>query len=101
MKQTHFSLIIAVITILSSSSKDKRVNDLNILSDYLIAYNVAMNQEQNDYDIWTVDPETGIRQNVTNNDDVAWTYLALSDKILFVSNRDSCSRCYFLYEMNS
>jgi hypothetical protein len=30
-----------------------------------------MNEKQADYDIWTVDPENGIRQNITKFDNVS------------------------------
>lgn len=68
---------------------------------YLIAYNVAVNAEQSDYDVWTIDPQTGQKTNVTNNPDVAWTYVADAEKILLISDRDTCHRCFYLYEMNA
>ncbi|MGQ0542526.1 MAG: TolB family protein, partial [Blastocatellia bacterium] len=33
-----------------------------------------------------------------NNKDVAWTYYSTPGKLLFISDRDACKRCYFLYE---
>jgi TolB protein len=35
---------------------------------------------------------------VTNNRDVAWTYYSIPGKLLFISDRGACRRCYFLYE---
>lgn len=69
---------------------------------YLLAYNVAMNEEQTDYDVWTIDPVSRVRTNITRHEqDVAWTYLAVKDKVLFISDRDTCTRCFFLYEMET
>ena len=100
---THFKFLvnIAIAAALTACVNRSDKNDGSEEAKYIIAYNVAMNEEQSDYDIWTVDPETNERVNLTNNEDVAWTYLAIDDKILFVSDRDTCQRCYFLYEMDS
>ncbi len=70
-------------------------------ANFIIAYNVAMDDEQSDYDIWTVDPVTRVHSNITNHPDVAWTYLAIDNKILFLSDRDTCTRCFRLYEMHA
>lgn len=39
------------------------------------------------------------KTNVTQNPDVAWTYVAGKNKIYFISDRDTAYRNYFLYEM--
>ncbi|MEZ5345786.1 MAG: hypothetical protein R2681_09560 [Pyrinomonadaceae bacterium] len=68
---------------------------------YLIAFNVFENQESDDYDIYIMGMDGKGRKNITNDPDVAWTYFAHKNKILFVSDRNACKRCYFLYEMNA
>ena len=68
--------------------------------EYLIAYNVMMTEEGDDYDVWIMDPKSGDNRNLTNNPDVAWTYHSTPDKILFVSDRDTAYRHYFLWEMD-
>lgn len=81
--------------------KSQNTNQHSSETEYLLAYNVAMNADQSDYDVWTVDPKTGEKTNVTNNADVAWTYQAVEDKILLISDRDTCNRCFYLYEMDA
>ena len=73
-------------------SEDK---ELTSLSDYLIAYNVAVDSQSTDYDVFIVDPVNLYRYNVTNLRDVAWTYLAVDDQILLISDRDTCQRCFY------
>lgn len=65
---------------------------------YKIAFNVLQDQKADDYEVYTIDSDgTGIK-NVTNNKDVAWTYYSIPGKLLFISDRGACKRCYFLYE---
>lgn len=66
---------------------------------YQIAYNIAMNEKQTDYDVWTMNLDGSSNTNLTYNPDVAWTYLAATNKIFFISDRDTCHRCFYLYEM--
>ncbi|NNE66744.1 MAG: hypothetical protein HKN33_09260 [Pyrinomonadaceae bacterium] len=70
-------------------------------SDYLIAYNVLVDGEKDDYDVFVMKTDGSGRRNVTNNPDVAWTYYAYKDRIFFISDRDTCKRCYYLYSMES
>ena len=98
MKYMKFFLIIMAL-IISCTNSDQKQNIHNI-ADYVIAYNVAVNIENDDYDIWTADPVSGVRKNITNHKDVAWTYRAAGNKILFISDRDTSKRNYYLYEMN-
>lgn len=66
--------------------------------NYKIAFNVLQDQKTDDYEVYTIGFDgTGIT-NVTNNKDVAWTYYSIPGKLLFVSDRGACRRCYFLYE---
>ncbi|NNC84221.1 MAG: hypothetical protein HKN79_11650 [Flavobacteriales bacterium] len=70
--------------------------------DYLIAYNVLVPDSANEsnYEVFLTDMEGSYHRNLTNHPDVAWTYEAYDDRILFNSDRDTCYRCYFLYEMD-
>jgi TolB protein len=68
------------------------------IPNYRIAFNVFHDQKADDYEVYTMYADgTGIA-NVTNHKDVAWTYYSIPGKLLFVSDRGSCRRCYFLYE---
>ncbi len=63
-----------------------------------IAFNVLQDQKADDYEVYTMSVDGGSIQNVTNHRDVAWTYHSVPGKLLFVSDRGACRRCYFLYE---
>jgi len=67
---------------------------------YAIAYNVHIKDtiHKNDYQIITMNMDGTSKKNITNNHDVAWTYYAYKDRLFFISDRDTCSRCFFLYE---
>lgn len=65
-----------------------------------LVFNVAMNEQQTDYDVWFLDLKSKTKKNITKNPkDVAWAYGA-DDKVLFISDKDTCVRCIYLYEMN-
>ncbi|MBX7055468.1 MAG: hypothetical protein K1X36_10970 [Pyrinomonadaceae bacterium] len=63
-----------------------------------IALNVLEDQKADDYEVYTIGTDGGSLTNVTNHKDVAWTYYSIPGKLLFISDRDACKRCYFLYE---
>lgn len=65
---------------------------------YRIAFNVLQDQKADDYEVYTMGMDGASIANATNNKDVAWTYYLIPGKLLFVSDRSACKRCYFLYE---
>lgn len=65
-----------------------------------IAFNVLQDQEADNYEVYTIGTDGSGLLNVTNNKDVAWTYYSIPGRLLFISDRDACRRCYFLYESN-
>ncbi len=68
---------------------------------YVIAFNVAVPDSvtnKSNYEIFTMYTDGSGKKNITNNGDVAWTYFAYKNKLYFISDRDTCYRCYFLYE---
>jgi TolB protein len=67
---------------------------------YSIAYNVYIKDSihKNNYEIITMNMDGSNKKNITNNPDVAWTYYAYLNRLFFISDRDTCSRCFFLYE---
>ena len=68
-----------------------------------IAYNVFMQDSihKNNYEVFVMNMDGSTRKNITNNKDVAWVYNASGDKAFVISDRDTCYRCYFLYETNA
>lgn len=67
-------------------------------NDYKIAFNVLEDQKADDYEVYTMNVDGSAMANITNNKDVAWTYYSIPGKLLFISDRGACKRCYFLYE---
>lgn len=76
------------------------VSSNKLEDNFNLVFNVAMNEEQTDYDVWHLNLKTKVKTNITKNPkDVAWAYGA-DNKVLFISDRDTCVRCIYLYEMN-
>lgn len=67
-------------------------------SNLKIVFNTPENQKTDDYDIYSINLDGSGQKNITANPDVAWTYYAWKDRLFFVSDRNACKRCYFLYE---
>ncbi|MCC7308524.1 MAG: PD40 domain-containing protein [Acidobacteria bacterium] len=63
-----------------------------------VAFNVLQDPKADDYEVYTIGIDGSGPRNVTGNKDVAWTYHSIPGKVLFVSDRGACRRCYFLYE---
>lgn len=66
-----------------------------------IIFNTPENQKTDDYDIYSVNLDGSGQKNITANPDVAWTYYSWKDRLFFVSDRNACKRCYFLYESDA
>jgi TolB protein len=56
---------------------------------------------KDNYDIYIMNMDGSGQKNITNTPGVEWTYHAYKDKIFFISDRDTCHRCFFLYEMDA
>jgi TolB protein len=93
-------IILLVLILMLSCSTYKNKDTEN---SFLIAYNVHIPAESDNdnYEIFTIEKDGSNPSRLTNHPDVAWTYLAVDDKILFISDRDTCYRCFYLYEMKS
>lgn len=68
---------------------------------YRIAYNVYEDTARDNYDIYSMNLDGSDKKNITNTPRVEWVYHAYKDRIFFISDRDTCHRCYFLYEMDA
>lgn len=89
MRKTIITLISLSIFALSAAGQN---------ASWKIAFNVLQDQKADDYEVYTMGIDGRAIKNVTNHKDVAWTYYSIPGKLLFVSDRDACKRCYFLYE---
>jgi TolB protein len=68
---------------------------------YRIVYNVLENREKDNYEIYSMNMNGTDKKNITNTPGVEWVYYAYKDKVYYVSDIDTCHRCYFLYEMDA
>ena len=64
-----------------------------------IAYNVAYDEEADDYEVFIMDLDGKNKKNLTNLGGVEWTYYAYDDDIYYISDVDTIHRNYFLYKM--
>ena len=98
----YLSCFLSAFFLLSSctnSSRDQK-GDRSGSPEFLIAYNVLVDGDNDNYDVFLTDLEGRSATNLTNHPDVAWTYLGGSGTIWFISDRDTCPRCYQLYSMD-
>lgn len=86
------STLVLLFLLLPASAQD---------SSWRIAFNVLHDQKADDYEVYTIGVDGSGLKNVTNNKDVAWTYYSLPGKLLFISDRGACRRCYFLYSADA
>ncbi|WP_111668778.1 TolB family protein [Algoriphagus litoralis] len=98
-----FYLIVSAIFLYSCGQKAQITNSVE--DRYLVAFNTFEPDSlaKDNWEIRVLDPEDSSKhsKNISNHPDVAWTYLAVADKIYFISDRDTAYRNFFLYEMKS
>ncbi|MFY7839353.1 MAG: TolB family protein [Lacibacter sp.] len=68
---------------------------------YKIVYNVLEDREKDNYDIYSMNMDGTGKKNITNTPGVEWVYYAYGNKVYYISDVDTCHRCYFLYEMDA
>lgn len=71
------------------------------LPELRIAYNVLQDTATDNYEVYTMNLDGSDKQNVTHLPGVEWTYYSYQEKLFFISDQDTCHRCYFLWETNS
>lgn len=68
---------------------------------YKIVYNVYEDKKNDNYDIYSMNVDGTDKKNITNTPGVEWAYYAYRSKIFYLSDIDTCHRCFFLYEMDA
>jgi len=68
-------------------------------AEYKIAYNVLYDGQNDNYEIFVMNADGSEQKNISNYGGVDWVYHSHGDRLYFISDRDSTSRKYFLYEM--
>lgn len=79
----------------------KAENNTADSAELRIAYNVYVDQEKDDYEVFTMSLAGDDRVNVTNLGGVEWTYFAWKDRLFYISDKDTTHRYYFLYETDA
>ena len=96
----HFIFILLLIAIVSCKTSKNAITNHIQSSENAIAYNIAVKDSSgnSNYEVFTMDLDGSNSKNITNNKDVAWTYRAYKNTLYFISDRDTCYRCFFLYK---
>lgn len=93
--------VFATLLLFSSCNSRSDTSSTDLPNDLKIAYNVLLNEEEDDYEIFVMNLDGSEKTNICNSKGVDWVYYAYDDKLYFLSDRDTCYRCYFLYEMDA
>lgn len=91
IKNRPFHICLLFLCLAHSSSAQK---------EYKIVYNVLEAKATGNYEIYSMNMDGSQPKKLTNLPGVEWAYYAYKDKVYFVSDADTCKRCYFLYEMD-
>lgn len=94
MRTVRFLFLIFILTIANVVSYAQT-------PAYKIAYNIYNKDSMHGYEVYMMDMDGKNKTNISNHKDVAWTYYAYKNRLYFVSDRDTCYRCYFLYETDA
>jgi len=84
----------------SSSETEKEQSDAEA-AGLRIAYNVLLNEETDNYEVFSMDLSGENRVNITNLEGLEWAYDAWKDRLFYVSDKDTTHRVYFLYETDA
>lgn len=67
--------------------------------DYLIAFNVLVDEDADDYEVFVMRLDGSGQTNVSNNERVDWVYSVHGNRLYAVSDRDDEKRKLHLYEV--
>jgi TolB protein len=93
----NYALLTALLLGLLACTSSRKSS----LDNWKIAYNVLVDEANDNYDVFIMNADGSQKQNITKHTDVAWTYYAWKNRLFFISDRDTCRRCYFLYETDA
>lgn len=68
---------------------------------YKIVFNVLEDRAKDNYEIYSMNMDGSGKKNISNTPGVEWVYYSYRDKVYYISDADTCHRCYFLYEMDA
>lgn len=65
-----------------------------------IVYNAVIDKTCGTYEVFTMNLDGSDKRNISNWKGADWAYATFEDKVYFVSDRDTTTRLWFLYEMD-
>ncbi|WP_372649102.1 TolB family protein [Draconibacterium sp.] len=101
MSKIFFLAINSLILITTAcNSKNQRASKEKSINDYAIIYNVLVSDSTDNYDVFKMNLDGSEKKNITNLPGVEWSYISIGKKVLFLSDKDTCRRCFLLYQTN-
>lgn len=101
MMRAIVAIPVLIAVLFSCRNKQSHSKDVDEGKSYTIAYNILIpDSARGNWEIMHMNSDGSEKKNITNNPDVAWTYHAYKDRLFFISDRDTCYRCYYLYELD-
>ncbi|RZV60903.1 MAG: hypothetical protein EX254_08340 [Flavobacteriaceae bacterium] len=95
----YFLFILSLLLVIACQSDVKK--DAKKPYALKIAYNVAFDIENDNYEVFSMNMDGSDKKNITNLKGVEWTYDAYDDDLYFISDKDTLHRHYFLYRMKA
>ena len=74
---------------------------MSVAENYKIAYNVLLDGEEDNYEVFSMNLDGSDKRNISNLKGVEWTYNAHGKELYMISDKDSTHRVYYLYRTNS
>lgn len=93
-------IFISFLTLSCNQNKNTSLITKEPMDEYVIVYNVLVNDSTDNYDVFQMNFDGSNKKNITNLPGVEWTYFSDKDRMLFISDKDTCHRCFRLYQSN-
>ncbi|SDQ70788.1 TolB family protein [Flagellimonas zhangzhouensis] len=86
--------ILGLLALLLSCKSDKDASE----HELGLVYNVLRDLDIENYEVYSMNLDGTNQRNITDLYNVEWTYYSYGNTLYFVSDRDACKRCFFLYK---
>ena len=93
-----FIVFLAILTASCNQKEKKSRNTYKPIDEYAIVYNALVKDSTDNYDVFTMNIDGSGKKNITNLPGVEWSYISDKDKTLYISDKDTCHRCFRLYQ---
>ncbi len=88
-----------LFALLLSCNNEKKYSEKE--KNQKIVYNVLLDENGGDYEVFSMNLDGSDKTNLSTSPSVDWAYYTSGNKIYFISDRDTCASCFYLYKMNS